>query len=65
MIRLLALWLLLAVPAAAAELKVATWNLEWLTLRPAGDPALPRHAPAPGPGMGPGAGAWAGAVPRS
>ncbi|MCC6717321.1 MAG: endonuclease/exonuclease/phosphatase family protein [Acetobacteraceae bacterium] len=27
--------------AAAAELKLSTWNLEWLTLRPAGDPALP------------------------
>ena len=27
--------------AAASELKLATWNLEWLTLRPAGDPALP------------------------
>ena len=25
----------------AAELKVATWNLEWLTLRSAGDPLLP------------------------
>jgi endonuclease/exonuclease/phosphatase family metal-dependent hydrolase len=33
--------LLLAAPAAAADLKVATWNLEWLTARPAGDPALP------------------------
>lgn len=40
MIRLLLL-LLLALPAQAAELKVATWNMEWLTLRPAGDPALP------------------------
>jgi endonuclease/exonuclease/phosphatase family metal-dependent hydrolase len=28
-------------PAGAAELKFATWNLEWLTARPAGDPALP------------------------
>ncbi len=28
-------------PAHAAELKLATWNLEWLTLRPAGDRALP------------------------
>lgn len=27
--------------ANAADLKLATWNLEWLTLRPAGDPALP------------------------
>ena len=35
------LLLLLAAPARAAELKLATWNLEWLTLRPAGDPALP------------------------
>jgi endonuclease/exonuclease/phosphatase family metal-dependent hydrolase len=28
-------------PAAARILKIATWNLEWLTLRAAGDPALP------------------------
>ena len=28
-------------PARAADLKVATWNLDWLTLRPAGDPILP------------------------
>ena len=43
MIRILALLLLLALPALAhaAELKLATWNLEWLTARPAGDPALP------------------------
>src|SRR5690349_12774389 len=34
--------LLLAPPLAAAELKLATWNLAWLTLRPAGDPELPR-----------------------
>jgi len=34
--------LLLAAPAGAAELKLATWNLAWLTTRPAGDPALPR-----------------------
>ena len=40
-------WLLLCAvaltPAAgrAADLKVATWNLEWLTTRPAGDPYLP------------------------
>ncbi|HYZ32276.1 MAG TPA: endonuclease/exonuclease/phosphatase family protein [Crenalkalicoccus sp.] len=38
---LLGLLLLIAVPAAAAELKLATWNLDWLTLRPAGDPVLP------------------------
>jgi endonuclease/exonuclease/phosphatase family metal-dependent hydrolase len=31
----------MAAPAWAAELKFATWNLEWLTARPAGDPALP------------------------
>jgi endonuclease/exonuclease/phosphatase family metal-dependent hydrolase len=36
-------WVFLAwcSPVVAAELKVATWNLEWLTARPAGDPALP------------------------
>lgn len=38
---LILLVLLLPLPAAATVLKVATWNLEWLTLRPAGDPALP------------------------
>ncbi len=41
MIRLLLALLLLAGPAQAAELRVATWNLEWLTARRAGDPALP------------------------
>ncbi|MBV8093712.1 MAG: endonuclease/exonuclease/phosphatase family protein, partial [Acetobacteraceae bacterium] len=42
MIRLILLmFLLLPGLAAAAELKVATWNLEWLTARPAGDPSLP------------------------
>jgi endonuclease/exonuclease/phosphatase family metal-dependent hydrolase len=37
------LGLLLCLPcfAAATELKLATWNLEWLTDRRAGDPALP------------------------
>lgn len=39
--RLALLLVLLAGPAASGELKLATWNLEWLTLRPAGDPALP------------------------
>jgi len=34
--------LLLAAPAAAQEVKVATWNIAWLTLRPAGDRDLPR-----------------------
>ncbi|WP_439597281.1 endonuclease/exonuclease/phosphatase family protein [Falsiroseomonas sp.] len=37
------LFLLLATPLAAAELKLATWNIAWLTLRPASDPALPRN----------------------
>jgi endonuclease/exonuclease/phosphatase family metal-dependent hydrolase len=36
---------LLAAPATAAELKLATWNIAWLTTRPAGDPALARDAP--------------------
>lgn len=42
--RLPSLLLALLLPAlpAAAELKLATWNLDWLTLRPAGDPELPR-----------------------
>lgn len=35
--------MLLAGSARASDLKVATWNLEWLTLRPAGDPALPAN----------------------
>ena len=41
------LLLALAVPIASArawELKIATWNLEWLTLRPDGDPSLPDDA---------------------
>lgn len=42
MLRALLALLLLAAPAAAAELKLATWNLAWLTTRPAGDPDLPR-----------------------
>jgi endonuclease/exonuclease/phosphatase family metal-dependent hydrolase len=32
-------------PARATEVKLATWNIAWLTLRPAGDPALPRGLP--------------------
>ena len=42
-VRLLLLGVAVLVPLAAraAELKVATWNLEWLTARLAGDPALP------------------------
>lgn len=35
------LYMLLAGSASAADLKIATWNLEWLTGKPAGDPALP------------------------
>ena len=31
-------------PAAGRDLKLATWNLEWLTLRPDGDPSLPDDA---------------------
>lgn len=39
-------WLLLVLLAALApargdEIKLATWNLDWLTTRPPGDPALP------------------------
>jgi len=46
--RLLLAWLCLAcllpaaLPAAATDLKLASWNIAWLTLREAGDPALPR-----------------------
>ncbi len=29
--------------AAAGELKLATWNLDWLTMRDAGDPAIPAN----------------------
>jgi endonuclease/exonuclease/phosphatase family metal-dependent hydrolase len=32
---------LLPFPAVAAKLKIATWNLDWLTTRSAGDPDLP------------------------
>ena len=35
------LLLSLAWPAWAADLKMATWNMEWLTARSAGDPILP------------------------
>ncbi len=41
MIRGLVALLLLTYGVQAAELRVATWNLEWLTSRLAGDPALP------------------------
>ncbi|MCA7118023.1 MAG: endonuclease/exonuclease/phosphatase family protein [Acidibrevibacterium sp.] len=45
--RLVRVWLCLLfllaalAPATAQEIKLATWNLEWLTTRDAGDPALP------------------------
>jgi endonuclease/exonuclease/phosphatase family metal-dependent hydrolase len=39
LILLACLWL--PAIALASELKVATWNLNWLTERPTGDPALP------------------------
>ena len=39
-ILILLAWLL-PLPATAAELKIATWNLNWLTTRSAGDPELP------------------------
>ncbi|MBS7810900.1 endonuclease/exonuclease/phosphatase family protein [Roseococcus pinisoli] len=39
---LLALLLLAAAPLQAAEIKLSTWNIAWLTLRPPTDRALPR-----------------------
>ena len=39
------LFCLLALPCHAADLKLATWNLAWLTLRPAGDSAVPPDVP--------------------
>lgn len=38
---LILLALLLPIPAFSAELKIATWNLDWLTTREAGDRGLP------------------------
>ncbi|TQF77208.1 hypothetical protein FK498_13730 [Elioraea sp. Yellowstone] len=38
----LALAVLVALPAAAREVKLSTWNISWLTAKPAGHPALPR-----------------------
>jgi endonuclease/exonuclease/phosphatase family metal-dependent hydrolase len=41
---LILLFLLLATPAwAAQEIKLATWNIAWLTLKPEGHPDLPRE----------------------
>lgn len=34
--------LVLALPSAAREIKLSTWNIAWLTTKPAGHPALPR-----------------------
>jgi endonuclease/exonuclease/phosphatase family metal-dependent hydrolase len=42
--RILIVLLLLAFPAEARELKLTSWNLSWLTLRPAGGPDLPADA---------------------
>jgi endonuclease/exonuclease/phosphatase family metal-dependent hydrolase len=39
---LIALLSLLAIPASAKELKLVTWNIAWLTTKPAGHPDLPR-----------------------
>lgn len=39
---LICLLLLLPRPGLSADLKIATWNLNWLTTRSAGDPDLPR-----------------------
>lgn len=38
----LAILLFAAAPSQAAEIKLSTWNIAWLTLRPPGDRALPR-----------------------
>ena len=41
--------LLLALPATAQEIKLATWNIAWLTLKPAGHRSLPRDLPTRSP----------------
>lgn len=38
---LIVITVLLPLPVHAADLKIATWNLNWLTTRHAGDPGLP------------------------
>jgi len=38
---LIAVLAVLALPAAAQEIKLAAWNIEWLTTKPAGHPDLP------------------------
>ncbi len=41
--RFIALALLfLTLPATAAELRITTWNIAWASLRPTGDPDMPR-----------------------
>lgn len=40
--RLILLMLLLTLPAQAEDLRLTTWNIAWLTLKPAGHPDLPR-----------------------
>ena len=40
--RVLFLLLALALPAQATDLKLATWNIAWATLRPEGDREVPR-----------------------
>ena len=42
------LFLLFAAPARAGEIKLATWNLNWLTTRAPGDPLLPPELPGRG-----------------
>jgi endonuclease/exonuclease/phosphatase family metal-dependent hydrolase len=39
---LLLLFGLLTLPAQAVELRITTWNIAWATLRPTGDPDMPR-----------------------
>ena len=43
--RVLLLLLALLTPAAANDLKLATWNIAWATLRPADDREVPRDVP--------------------
>ena len=42
---LTALLVLIALPASAQELKIAAWNIQWLTTKPAGYPGLPPGRP--------------------
>ncbi len=43
--RVILLLLALLAPAAAAEFKLATWNIAWATLRPLDDRDMPRDVP--------------------